>query len=222
MRHGQATVKSIYHNSNPAILHLQRTIPSPVNSWIEIGNFRAISSAHSIRLSTSNSGGISGTRHYFFVSANSLFNSWTEHEPTFTTGPHGDTDYVIDVQNVTTQDGNGVFSLRLRRLSGVRLSVIDLRIEYLGNSGCTFIETNATGTNTLALPKVNILTQNLITRTVNVSENFSAGNYRINNLNVAPVSATATGTIGEIRYTSDYIYVCVGTNQWKRTPLVSW
>ncbi len=47
--------------------------------------------------------------------------------------------------------------------------------------------------------------------------------FRVNSgLNTAPSSATDTGIAGEIRYTSDYIYVCVATDTWKRTPLTTW
>ena len=46
--------------------------------------------------------------------------------------------------------------------------------------------------------------------------------YSINQLNTAPSSATDTGRLGEIRYTADYIYVCVATNQWKRVALSTW
>ena len=41
-------------------------------------------------------------------------------------------------------------------------------------------------------------------------------------LNIAPASATASGTTGEIRFTADYIYVCVATNTWKRTAISTW
>lgn len=41
-------------------------------------------------------------------------------------------------------------------------------------------------------------------------------------LNAAPSSVGDTGTTGDIRYTDDYIYVCVATNTWKRTPLSTW
>ena len=37
-----------------------------------------------------------------------------------------------------------------------------------------------------------------------------------------PSSATATGYKGEICYDSNYMYVCVATNTWKRTALASW
>lgn len=38
----------------------------------------------------------------------------------------------------------------------------------------------------------------------------------------APVSSTATGQTGQIAWDSDYIYICVATNQWKRTSLSTW
>jgi hypothetical protein len=37
-----------------------------------------------------------------------------------------------------------------------------------------------------------------------------------------PVSATATGTAGEICWDADYIYVCTATNTWKRSAISTW
>jgi hypothetical protein len=37
-----------------------------------------------------------------------------------------------------------------------------------------------------------------------------------------PSSASDTGTLGEICWDSNYIYVCVATNTWKRTAIASW
>jgi hypothetical protein len=37
-----------------------------------------------------------------------------------------------------------------------------------------------------------------------------------------PSSATATGTTGEIAWDSEYIYVCVSTNTWKRVAISTW
>jgi len=37
-----------------------------------------------------------------------------------------------------------------------------------------------------------------------------------------PASATATGTIGEICWDANYIYVCTATNTWRRTAISSW
>jgi hypothetical protein len=52
--------------------------------------------------------------------------------------------------------------------------------------------------------------------------NVTATQYSLSNLNTAPASATATGTFGEIRITSGYIYVCTATNTWVRTALTTW
>lgn len=37
-----------------------------------------------------------------------------------------------------------------------------------------------------------------------------------------PASASATGTAGDICYDSNYIYVCIATNTWKRTAITTW
>jgi hypothetical protein len=50
----------------------------------------------------------------------------------------------------------------------------------------------------------------------------TTGQMDIAALNVAPASTGAAGTLGEIRYTADYIYVCTATNTWKRTALSTW
>ncbi len=50
----------------------------------------------------------------------------------------------------------------------------------------------------------------------------TTGQMDIAALNTAPASASATGTLGEIRYTADYIYVCTATNTWKRSALSTW
>lgn len=37
-----------------------------------------------------------------------------------------------------------------------------------------------------------------------------------------PASATATGNAGDLAWDANYVYVCVATNTWKRSPLASW
>ena len=49
-----------------------------------------------------------------------------------------------------------------------------------------------------------------------------ASQFKLSGLNVAPASATAPGTVGEIRFDAGYMYVCVATNTWKRSPLATW
>lgn len=37
-----------------------------------------------------------------------------------------------------------------------------------------------------------------------------------------PSDATSSGTVGEIAIDSNYIYVCVATNTWKRASISTW
>ena len=37
-----------------------------------------------------------------------------------------------------------------------------------------------------------------------------------------PASSTASGTAGEMRYDSGYLYICIGSNTWRRTALSTW
>lgn len=55
-------------------------------------------------------------------------------------------------------------------------------------------------------------------RTVNA--NIFAANLVISN--TVPANSTSTGIAGTIARDSNYIYVCVNTNTWKRTALSSW
>lgn len=49
------------------------------------------------------------------------------------------------------------------------------------------------------------------------------GNIRlVSGMTTAPASATAPGTLGDIRVTAEFIYVCIATNTWVRTELTSW
>lgn len=45
------------------------------------------------------------------------------------------------------------------------------------------------------------------------------GQINLAALNTAPASDSAAGTLGEIRFTADYIYVCTATDTWKRVAI---
>lgn len=55
-----------------------------------------------------------------------------------------------------------------------------------------------------------------------VGGSVKATQYRLSALNTAPASATDTGTLGEMRITSGYIYICTATNTWVRAALATW
>ena len=58
-------------------------------------------------------------------------------------------------------------------------------------------------------------------RNAEIDGRCHADSFKVEGLNTAPGSATSEGKEGEIRYTADYIYVCVSENNWKRTALTS-
>lgn len=41
-------------------------------------------------------------------------------------------------------------------------------------------------------------------------------------LTTAPANASATGTAGDIKWDSSYIYICTATNTWKRVAIATW
>jgi hypothetical protein len=62
------------------------------------------------------------------------------------------------------------------------------------------------------------------TEKLEVNGTIKSTQYKLSALNTAPATSTSTGTVGEIRITTDYIYICVATNTWKRVALneVTW
>jgi hypothetical protein len=57
----------------------------------------------------------------------------------------------------------------------------------------------------------------------NVSTNAVFTGARLNLPSTAvPASAGSAGTAGEIRYDTNYIYICVSTNTWKRATIGIW
>lgn len=51
---------------------------------------------------------------------------------------------------------------------------------------------------------------------------LTVSQYQVSAMNTAPATATTSGILGEIRYTSTYIYVCIATNTWRRVAIAAW
>ena len=61
----------------------------------------------------------------------------------------------------------------------------------------------------------------LFNGTTTIAGSLTSESLNVPALNTAPASATSAGTLGSIRFTADYIYVCVATNTWKRVAIVT-
>ncbi len=56
---------------------------------------------------------------------------------------------------------------------------------------------------------------------VSVNTAVTSATYNVTAMETAPASATATGTVGEIRFASDAIYVCTATDTWKKAAIAT-
>lgn len=108
-------------------------------------------------------------------------------------------------------------------------NIIDKTSNQLAvNFGANFIALKTANTEKVRLAVSGALLLNttaddgIATNKLQVNGNVKATQFRISALNTAPASATDTGTLGEVRITATYIYVCTATNTWVRTALATW
>jgi hypothetical protein len=66
-----------------------------------------------------------------------------------------------------------------------------------------------------------VVTLNIDTEMTNTGDTFLEGGLVFDDI-AAPSSASASGTAGEIRFDSNYMYRCVSANTWKRVALATW
>lgn len=90
------------------------------------------------------------------------------------------------------------------------------------NRGFDFITNNSTAALKLRDTRVLMNATDNNVDTLQVGGRIEATQYKISALNTAPGASTGAGVLGEIRYTSDFIYVCIATNTWVRTSLATW
>ena len=137
---------------------------------------------------------------YAFVGASTITNCATlcvEGPPTAGTNCTITNAYAFWVENGIT---------KLQAIQGTTLSL----------SG-QLTSTLAIGTAPLAVTSTTVCT-NLNADTVDGSHASSFAPALVS----VPASATAAGTAGTMAYDTEYMYVCVATNTWKRHQLVTW
>lgn len=85
-------------------------------------------------------------------------------------------------------------------------------------SGTTTISgpTTLSGTTTVTGPTI------ITSSTTISSPGFMTFNTRPVLSSLPPTTATSTGVAGQIAWDSNYVYVCVATDTWKRSPISTW
>ncbi len=111
---------------------------------------------------------------------------------------------------VNTSNANGISS------SSVNGFAIQALSQGIGNAIVSNVSTAGSGNAYVGQ------NNGVNTFTVDKTGVISGSQYRLSALNTAPASATAAGVLGEIRYDANYMYLCVATNTWKRSALVTW
>lgn len=98
----------------------------------------------------------------------------------------------------------------LTALTNVPGTSLLLTVEQPGTANAA--TKKVTLTNLMANVSVNaVFTQNTTVKAL----------YYSNTTNT-PANSSATGVRGEVRVDSDYVYVCVANNTWKRSALSTW
>jgi hypothetical protein len=92
---------------------------------------------------------------------------------------------------------------------------------YIGSNSGPELVTNENNklyiSNSIGTP---LIGGNFAEKTVSIDGSISAVKFILPSN--APTSSTDTGTLGEIRYDANFMYVCVATNTWKRSALAAW
>jgi len=65
-------------------------------------------------------------------------------------------------------------------------------------------------------------TTNFSTNTLNYLRSNALSGFNALGWVTPPSATNSTGLPGALSYTNNYLYICVGTNVWKRTILGSW
>lgn len=88
------------------------------------------------------------------------------------------------------------------------------------NANSTLINLKVGGTSRFNVKKTGEVTANVVNANTLNANTLNANTLYVTN--ATPASATATGVKGQIVWDTNYIYVCVATNTWKRAAISTW
>lgn len=145
------------------------------------------------------------------------------------TGPESDWDYLSRTTLSTggaasfTADIAGVFTLLYGRDGDEteKSGVAKLQLaNYHSGRGITFFPTQAS----LNIPLHGVTGVAALENTPIGNSTPSSGKFTklVVTGSTVPSSATATGEAGQVVWDDNYVYICVATNTWKRSPIATW
>mgnify|MGYP003328329779 FL=1 len=114
-----------------------------------------------------------------------------------------------------TEDGIIEFAVKKAGSNAIVARQTSSELKLINGTGLTVAGTTELGTTTIDGDAT-------IYQALSVQGIINANTSSIRIKNQTPASASATGTTGTIVYDSNYIYVCVATNTWKRVAISTW
>jgi len=138
-----------------------------------------------------------------------------ERNPTTNTAGNNLTILAGGATSSATDKNGGSLLLSSGIATGIGSSVINFQT---ANSGTTGTVSNSPSTKMTILGNGNV---GIGTTTPTNLLDVNGDTIRIRNAKT-PTSSTSPGNVGDIAWDSDFVYVCVATNTWKRTALSTW
>lgn len=127
----------------------------------------------------------------------------------------------VSVTGITTGNNNVVIGAILGVIGSGNDNVL---IGTGGNVGGGIIAFSSITSGLTTVPRQTnaLITGDSTGKSVITKEYLNTSLPVLTTLNIAPTSATDTGVKGDIRIDSNYVYICVDTNTWKRSALSVW
>ena len=114
---------------------------------------------------------------------------------------------------------------------GVALK-LDMKVSNGGNKYISFIKTDGSNNET----EVGNINLNVDGTTLQFGKKLTftdgldvssggaviTGGLRLPSPGTVPATTSTTGVVGQVTFDTDFIYVCIATNQWRRTALSAW
>lgn len=143
----------LMYGNAPLSYYMERTSPTVVNNYIEIGSISKANASHSIRLS------IAAEVANYTVSKQYMINVGSN----FTNGGYKVITPITESSKASTSANdfellcnvvNGLMTLRIRKRAGTTAGTLKIRLEYLSNGSTVFSESQATGTDANVYPSI--------------------------------------------------------------------
>jgi hypothetical protein len=138
-----------------------------------------------------------------------------------------DSEFIIEFDTGRFKIGDGIRAWTALNYANITLpiniaDVLGLTATLAGkqNAGAYVLDSDARLTDARVPTTHNHVINDITNLQNELDQKQPAGSYAL--LAAPPSTSTSAGTAGEIAYDSQYVYICVATNTWRRAALSTW